>query len=87
MAKDSDAGSPKFCYTVRDVLDTMTQEQKNTLYYYMSMALKGKVKIKSPCASIESFDDNQQKVFYYLVGCALEKELDSDILEIVKGDN
>lgn len=87
MTKDHDAGSPKFCYTVRDVLDTMTQEQKNTLYYYMSMALKERVKIKSPCASIESFDDNQKKVFYYLVGCALEKELDSDILEIVKGDN
>lgn len=73
--------------TVKEVLDTMTQEQKNTLYYYVGMALKEKVKIKSPCADIESFDDNQQKVFYYLVGCALEKELDSDTLEIVKGDN
>lgn len=73
--------------TVKDILDTMTQEQKNTLYYYVGMALKEKVKIKTPCAAIESFDENQKKVFYYLVGCALEKELDSDTLEIVKGDN
>lgn len=87
MAKDPNAGSPKFCYTVRDVLDTMTQEQKNTLCYYIGMALKEKIKIKYPCASIESFDDNQKKVFYYLVGCALEKELDLGTLEIIKGDN
>ena len=73
--------------TVKDILDTMTQEQKNTLYYYVGIALKEKVKFKYPCAGIESFDKNQKKVFYYLVGCALEKELDSEILEIVKGDN
>lgn len=73
--------------TVKDILDTMTPEQLSTLYYYIGMALKEKVKIKSPCASIESFDNNQQKVFYYLIGCALEKELDLDTLEIVKGGN
>lgn len=73
--------------TVKDIIDTMTQEQKNTLYYYVGIALKEKIKIKFPCASIESFDDNQKKVFYYLVGCAFEKELDLDTLEIIKGDN
>lgn len=73
--------------TVKDILDTMTQAQKNTLYYYVGKALEEKVKIKSPCAAIESFDENQKKVFYYLIGCALEKELDSETLEIVKGDN
>lgn len=73
--------------TVKDILDTMTQEQKNTLYYYIGIALKEKAKFKYPCAGIESFDGNQKKVFYYLVGCALEKELDLDTLEIVKGDN
>lgn len=87
MAKDSDAGSPKFCYTVRDVLDTMTQAQKNTLCLYIGAALKDKTKVKPPYAAIESFDDNQKKVFYYLVGCALEKELDLGTLEIIKGDN
>lgn len=72
--------------TVKDVIDTMTQEQKNTLYYYyVGIALEEKVKFKYPCAAIESFDDNQKKVFYYLVGCALEKEFNS--IEIVKGDN
>ena len=73
--------------TVKDILDTMTQEQKNTLYYYVGMALEEKVKFKYPCAAIESFDNNQKKVFYYLIGCALEKELDLDTLEIVTGDN
>ena len=71
--------------TVRDIINTMTQEQKNTLYYYVGIALEEKVKFKYPCAAIESFDDNQKKVFYYLVGCALEKEFNS--IEIVKGDN
>ena len=73
--------------TVKDILDTMTQEQKNTLYYYIGKALRERVMIKSPCAAIDSFDDNQKKVFYYLIGCALEKELDLGTLEIVKGDN
>jgi hypothetical protein len=73
--------------TVKDILDTMTQEQKNTLYYYVGMALKEKIKFKYPCAAIESFDENQKKVFYSLVGCALEKELDLGTLEIVTGDN
>jgi hypothetical protein len=73
--------------TVKDILDTMTQAQKNTLYYYVGKALMEKVKIKSPCAAIESFDENQKKVFYYLVGCALDENLKNDTLEIVKGDN
>ena len=73
--------------TVKDILDTMTQAQKNTLYYYVGTALKEKVKFKYPCAAIESFDENQKKVFYYLIGCALEEELDLETLEIVKGDN
>lgn len=71
--------------TVKDVINTMTQAQKNTLYFHMEMALEGKAKLNAPYASINSFDDNQKKVFYYLVGCALEKELNS--IEIVKGDN
>lgn len=74
--------------TVGDIINTMTQKQKkNTLYYYVGMALHEKVKFKYPCAAIESFDDNQKKVFYYLIGCALEKEFDSETLEIIKGDN
>lgn len=73
--------------TVEDIINTMTQEQKNTLYYYVGMALKEKTKFKYPCAGIESFDDNQKKVFYYLVGCALEEELKDNVLEIIKGDN
>lgn len=72
--------------TVKDILDTMTQAQKNTLYYYVGMALKEKIKYNPPHADIESFNDVQQKVFYYLIGCALEQELDSDTLEIIKGD-
>ena len=73
--------------TVKDILDTMTQEQKNTLYYYVGMALEERVKFKYPCAAIESFDENQKKVFYYLVGCALNENLKNDTLEIIKGDN
>ncbi len=73
--------------TVRDIINTMTQAQKNTLYYYVGMALKEKVKYKPPHVAIESFDENQKKVFYYLIGCALEKEIDLGTLEIVKGDN
>ena len=73
--------------TVGDVINTMTPEQKNTLYYYVGKALMERVKIKSPCAAIESFDDNQKKVFYYLVGCALDESLKNDTLEIIKGDN
>ena len=72
--------------TVRDILNTMTQEQKNTLYYYMKKALKEKTRWNPPYASIESFDENQKKVFYYLVGCALEKGFNDDVLEIIKGD-
>lgn len=72
--------------TVRDVINTMTQEQKNTLYYHIGMALKETIKIESPCAAIETFNEEQQKVFYYLVGTALEEQ-DMSILEIVKGDN
>lgn len=73
--------------TVRDILNTMTQAQKNTLYLYVGRALRDKTKVKPPYAAIESFDENQKKVFYYLVGCALEKELDLGTLEIIKGDN
>lgn len=73
--------------TVGDIINTMTQEQKNTLYYYVGMVLRERIKITSPCAAIESFDENQKKVFYYLIGCALEKEIDLGTLEIVKGDN
>ena len=74
--------------TVRDVINTMTREQKNTLYYYVGRALKEKVKYNPPYADIKSFNKDQEKVFYYLVGCALEKEFENDVLlEIVKGDN
>lgn len=72
--------------TVGDIINTMTQAQKNTLYLYIGMALRDKTKVKPPYAAIESFDENQKKVFYYLVGCALEKELDLGTLEIIKGD-
>ena len=64
----------------------MTEAQKNTLYYYIGKALSEKVEIQSPLASIKSFNDEQQKVLYYLVGTALV-EHDMSILEIVKGDN
>ena len=73
--------------TVGDIINTMTQAQKNTLCLYVGAALKDKTKVKPPYAAIESFDENQKKVFYYLIGCALEKEIDLDTLEIVKGDN
>ena len=69
--------------TVADVIETMTKEQKNTLYYYVGKALSLKIKYGN-CADIGSFNDEQQKVFYYLVGSALE---DASVLEIVKGDN
>ena len=72
--------------TVKDVLDTMTQEQKSTLCFYMRMALNEKTKYNPPYADIESFNEDQKKVFYYLVGCALEKSTDLGILEIVKGE-
>lgn len=70
--------------TVKDVIDTMTNEQKNTLYFYINAALKGKKITKSPYADIESFDENQKKVFYYLIGAALDKSCTPDVLEIVK---
>lgn len=74
--------------TVRDVINTMTQAQKNTLCLYVGAAIRGdKTKVKPPYAAIDSFDENQKKVFYYLIGCAMEKELDSGTLEIIKGDN
>lgn len=73
--------------TVEDIINTMTQEQKNTLYYYMKKALREKTRWNPPYAAIESFDENQQKVFYYLIGCALEKNFENDVLEIIKGDN
>ena len=63
----------KYDPTVRDVINTMTQAQKNTLCLYIGAALRDKTKVKPPYASIESFDEKQKKVFYYLVGCALEK--------------
>lgn len=59
--------------TVKDVIDTMSGEQKNTLYFYINAALKGKEITKPPYAAIESFDENQKKVFYYLVGTALDE--------------
>lgn len=71
--------------TVKDVINTMTQAQKNTLYFHMEMALNGRAKYHPPYAGVITFNDDQKKVFYYLVGCALEKELDS--IEIIKGDN
>ena len=73
--------------TVKDILDTMTQEQKNTLYYHLGMVLHEKIEYNPPYADIKSFNENQIKVFRYLIGCALEKELDLDTLEIVKSDN
>lgn len=70
--------------TVKDVIDTMTTAQKNTLYFYIRNALKEKVKVKPPYAAIASFNENQQKVFYYLIGVALDKSYKSDVLEIIK---
>ena len=70
--------------TVGDVIDTMSDAQKNTLYFYVSAALKGKEMTKPPYAAIESFDENQRKVFYYLIGVALEKSRTPDVLEITK---
>ena len=70
--------------TVKDVIDTMSDEQKNTLYFYVGAALKGKEIAKPPYAAIESFDENQRKVFYYLIGIALEKSRTPDVLEITK---
>ena len=72
--------------TVKDVIDTMTQEQKNTLCFYIRQAFDGKVKMDEKLANIESFDKDQQKVFYFLVGCALEKSIDLGVLEIVIGE-
>lgn len=59
--------------TVGDVIETMSDAQKNTLYFYINAALKGKEKTKPPYAAIESFDENQKKVLYYLIGIALDK--------------
>jgi len=70
--------------TVKDVIDTMTTEQKNTLYFYIGLVLKEKIKVKPPYAAIESFNENQRKVFYYLIGAALDKAYKTEILEIVK---
>jgi hypothetical protein len=70
--------------TVRDVINTMTDAQKNTLYFYIGTAIREKVKIKPPYAAIESFNEDQRKVFYYLIGVALDKFYESDVLEIVK---
>lgn len=69
--------------TVEEVIATMTDKQKNTLYLYVGNALKTKQRTKPPYAGLETFDENQTKVFYYLVGLALETR-DEDILEIVK---
>ena len=74
--------------TVKDILDTMTQAQKNTLRLYIGAALRDKTKVKPPYAAIDSFDENQKKVFYYLIGCALERSQSlNEVLELVKGDN
>lgn len=63
--------------TVRDVINTMTQAQKNTLYLYVGNTIWGdKTKVKPPYAAIDSFDENQKKVFYYLIACASERERD-----------
>lgn len=70
--------------TVRDVINTMTDAQKNTLYFYIGAAIREKVKIKPPYAAIESFNEDQKKVCYYLIGVALDKFYKSDVLEIVK---
>ena len=70
--------------TVKDVINTMTDAQKNTLYLYIGAAIREKVKTKPPYAAIESFNEDQRKVFYYLSGVALDKFYESDILEIVK---
>ena len=70
--------------TVKDVINTMTDAQKNTLYLYIGAAIREKVKTKPPYAAIESFNEDQRKVFYYLIGVALDKFYESDILEIVK---
>ena len=73
--------------TVKDVIDTMSDAQKSTLYFYVGAALKGKEMTKPPYAAIESFDENQRKVFYYLIGVALDKFYKSDVLEIIKENN
>ena len=70
--------------TVKDIIDTMTTAQKNTLCLYVGATIKEKVKAKPPYAAIESFNENQRKVFYYLIGVALDKSCESDILEIIK---
>lgn len=72
--------------SVKDVINTMTTAQKNTLCLYVVAALKEKVKTKPPYATIESFNEDQRKVFYYLIGVAfvLDRSCKSDILEIIK---
>ena len=71
--------------TVADVINTITKEQKNTLYFYVGLALREKIKRVPKGAAIESFDENQLKVFYYLIGAAMENTVNKDdILEIIE---
>lgn len=71
--------------TVKDIIGTMSDAQKNTLCLYMRSAYGlGKIKCKPPYAAIDSLNENQKKVFYYLIGTALDKSCTPDVLEIIK---
>lgn len=64
--------------TVGDVLNTMLEEQKTILYAAMGYAIKGeeippRVRLKI-LDLIDGMNDNQKKVFYYLLSKALDKK-------------
>lgn len=68
--------------TVKDVFDTLTDEQKNVVYYMIGEAMKGSKSGNSGTAAhseeelnaiFHSFNDEQREVAYFIIGEALEQ--------------
>ena len=67
--------------TVESIINTMSEKQKKTLYYFVGCAIKGRHgEDLKQYRVLNTMNERQKKVLYYLIDCA-HKEYN---LEIVK---
>lgn len=79
--------------TVQEVFDTFNKEQKKIVTELFTAAFENRrprMKIVEGSTYIrsilDSMNEDQLRVAYYLIGCAVSKKLTPDDLQVLKGD-
>ena len=63
--------------TVKEVIDSYTDDQKEILYYMAGKALEMEY-ISKAIEVVNQMNDAERSVFWYLVGCAIEDGMKSN---------